>query len=416
MKQTLPLPLPLPLLLLATFTESLHIPLEFSLKSAANDVTHLFPSEIKECPIGLPFSCTNTTVIEDSCCFEYPGGILLQTQFWDYYPAVGPDDLFTLHGLWPDLCDGQYEQFCDKPMEITNVRSILKEHGEDKLLEKMINVWKDYNGNDESLWVHEFNKHGTCMSTIKNSCYSKDSKPQQNVVDFFKKNVDLFEQLPTFQWLADNGIIPSNEQTYTKKQIEDTLTARFGQPVFIKCNKYHAIQEVWYFHHLRGSIVRGEYQPIPALMDSQCPESGIKFIPKKGFAPPKPTNTHPGSPHPTGKPMTGHLKPENYPGCIISNGNWYASGTCAKFSIYKAEFGGYNIKSSKGYCKIGNEGYLLCGSSISPMQFEYDKEKQWIKFGGKTRWSADQIPTGFKQVSIRPGYDGPIEFHLKLVE
>lgn len=370
-------------------------------------------TELKKCPIDLPFSCTNHTVIEDTCCFEYPGGILLQTQFWDYYPPVGPNDMFTLHGLWPDNCDGQYEQFCDNSMNIRSAREILQEHNEIELLRKMEKVWKNFNGNDDSLWVHEFNKHATCLSTIKESCYL-NFKKDQNVIDFFKKTVELYEELPTYEWLAENGIVPSNDQLYSKKQIEDTLSARFGQPVFIKCNKYHALQEVWYFYHLRGSVINGDYVAIPSLLNSQCPEEGIRYIPKEGFQPPTPTNTHPGSPAPTGKYIKGILKPEGQPGCIISNGNWYSSGTCAKFILTKAEFGGYNLKSSKGYCKIGNEGYLVCGRYVTPMQFAYDKQKKWITFGGKTRWSAEKVPNRFKQVSIYPGYDGPVEFHLSL--
>ena len=45
-------------------------------------------------------SCHNTTVVQDLCCFNAPGGQLLQTQFWDTSPATGPDDSWTLHGLW----------------------------------------------------------------------------------------------------------------------------------------------------------------------------------------------------------------------------------------------------------------------------------------------------------------------------
>ena len=52
------------------------------------------------CPIDGPISCHNSTEAPDSCCFIYPGGQLLQTQFWDTSPAIGPDDSWTLHGLW----------------------------------------------------------------------------------------------------------------------------------------------------------------------------------------------------------------------------------------------------------------------------------------------------------------------------
>lgn len=34
-------------------------------------------------------SCQNTTAVADLCCFNYPGGQLLQTQFWDTSPSTG---------------------------------------------------------------------------------------------------------------------------------------------------------------------------------------------------------------------------------------------------------------------------------------------------------------------------------------
>lgn len=37
---------------------------------------------------------------QNTCCFNYPGGQMLQTQFWDADPAVGPVDSWTIHGLW----------------------------------------------------------------------------------------------------------------------------------------------------------------------------------------------------------------------------------------------------------------------------------------------------------------------------
>lgn len=34
-------------------------------------------------------SCQNTTVVSDLCCFNAPGGQMLQTQFWDTSPSTG---------------------------------------------------------------------------------------------------------------------------------------------------------------------------------------------------------------------------------------------------------------------------------------------------------------------------------------
>jgi ribonuclease T2 len=53
----------------------------------------------QSCPAP-QLSCHNTTVVENLCCFNAPGGQILQTQFWDTNPPTGPDESWTLHGLW----------------------------------------------------------------------------------------------------------------------------------------------------------------------------------------------------------------------------------------------------------------------------------------------------------------------------
>lgn len=52
------------------------------------------------CSSDTPLSCQNNTAVDDLCCFNYPGGQLLLTQFWDTDPVTGPSDSWTIHGLW----------------------------------------------------------------------------------------------------------------------------------------------------------------------------------------------------------------------------------------------------------------------------------------------------------------------------
>jgi ribonuclease T2 len=62
----------------------------------------------------------------------------------------------------------------------------------------MSTYWKDYKGDDEDFWEHEWNKHGTCISTLEPNCYTNYA-PQQDVVDYFQKTVDLFKELNSYQ-------------------------------------------------------------------------------------------------------------------------------------------------------------------------------------------------------------------------
>lgn len=59
-------------------------------------------SAAPSCPIDGPTSCHNGTgPVEDACCFVYPSGRLLLTQFWDdTVHAGGAEEDWTVHGLW----------------------------------------------------------------------------------------------------------------------------------------------------------------------------------------------------------------------------------------------------------------------------------------------------------------------------
>lgn len=61
----------------------------------------------------------------------------------------------------------------------------------------MNTYWKDYQGNDETFWEHEWGKHGTCISTLDTKCYSGHSG-QEEVVDYFEVAVELFKGLDSF--------------------------------------------------------------------------------------------------------------------------------------------------------------------------------------------------------------------------
>lgn len=200
-------------------------------------------------------SCSSSAPA-DTCCTDSPGGHLLLTQFWDTgATSTGPNNSWTLHGLWPDNCDGTYEQFCDASRELTNITQVLQAAGQNDLLSYMGVYWKDYQGNDESFWEHEYNKHGTCISSLEPQCFN-NYYPQEEAVIFFQRAVSTFQTLPSYDWLVQDGIVPSFTATYTLAQIQAALTKHHGYAVNVNCNG-NTFDEIWYHYRSQGGVASG---------------------------------------------------------------------------------------------------------------------------------------------------------------
>ncbi|KAI9726449.1 MAG: ribonuclease T2-like [Chrysothrix sp. TS-e1954] len=231
------------------------------------------------CPSDIPLSCHNKTAVSNTCCFNAPGGQLLQTQFWDSDPASGPADSWTVHGLWPDHCDGTYDQYCDNNRQYTNITQILESFGQNSLLSYMQKYWTDYHGNEESFWEHEWGKHGTCISTLEPSCYS-DYTPQEEVVDFFTRTVALFKTLDTYSFLSDAGIVPSSTKNYTLKAVQAALKKPRGVEATVECED-GAIDEVYYAFDIKGSVQTGQFEPAKPIGETTNCGEMVAYLPKK---------------------------------------------------------------------------------------------------------------------------------------
>lgn len=118
----------------------------------------------------------------------------------------------------------------------------------------MNKYWVSQGQPSPDFWGHEFSKHATCYSTFDVACYGPQYVQHQDVVDFFETAIAWYRTVPTYKWLADAGIVPSNCTTYSLSDIQATLTAAFGAVPYLACtgsksedgSGYTALSEVWY--------------------------------------------------------------------------------------------------------------------------------------------------------------------------
>ena len=74
------------------------------------------------------------------------------------------------------------------------------------------------------------------------------------LVQFLHEVVYLHKQLPTQDYLASCGIVPTSNSTYVLADIEACfIEATGGYLPHIGCTN-GSLSEVWYYHHLAGRV------------------------------------------------------------------------------------------------------------------------------------------------------------------
>lgn len=220
-------------------------------------------------------SCQNNTDESDSCCFEAPGGWISQVQFWDTDPSTGPSDSWTIHGLWPNNCDGSYSENCDKSRAYSDITTLLSDQGATSTLDYMQTYWISDDESNEDFWEHEWETHGTCYSTLNPSCLPADSPTGAEAVAFFETAVNLFQTLPTYTWLKQAGITPGSKE-YELSDIISALQSAFGATPSMECDDKSTIYQVSYYFNLQGSMIDGKFDPVDAPSSNSC-SSRVKY-------------------------------------------------------------------------------------------------------------------------------------------
>ncbi|KAK0466446.1 ribonuclease T2-like protein [Desarmillaria tabescens] len=202
---------------------------------------------ISSCVLQTPtYSCENTTAIANACCSPTPGGLVLKQG------QLLPKGSWTIHGLWPDNCDGTCDlsrQYDPHPSPATLPDGTLNAY------------WINQGAPNADLWAHEFSKHATCTSTFDVSCYGASYRHYEEVVNFFDAVIRAFHQYPTFDILASAGIVPSNKTAYTLDQIQTSHRDTDG------CD---SLLGVWYYSHVYGTEQYGTYKTLDSTLNSSC--------------------------------------------------------------------------------------------------------------------------------------------------
>lgn len=185
--------------------------------------TNLQPSE--DCPTPGLFSCTPQADDNSisACCVQKPGGVLLHVQLWD--EDEGVQDSWGIHGLWPDMCDGSFDESTTGDGRAYSASEIEAALPADYLSE-MEKVWVSNDESPSAFWAHEWKTHGVRISTLNPSCIS-NYQTGDEIPPFFGTVLALFHQFPTYQLLANENILPTaagDDTTYSLDQLQQAIS------------------------------------------------------------------------------------------------------------------------------------------------------------------------------------------------
>ncbi|RUS20551.1 base non specific RNase Rh [Endogone sp. FLAS-F59071] len=200
-------------------------------------------------------SCSQTTLscstrVSNNCCSPAYGLVVLVQQ---WVPGYGPSNAFTMHGLWPDTCSGGDgpSNGCDSKRQYSSIQSILKNYGDKQLYSEMQTYWPSDAGPDDTFWVHEWGKHGTCVTTLAPTCYGSSYKKYEDVHDYFKQALSLRSKYDLYKALSKAGINPGSNPDVS--EMHSAIRSAFGVDAEINCDNSGTLSEIWLYFKVKGT-------------------------------------------------------------------------------------------------------------------------------------------------------------------
>ena len=134
---------------------------------------------------------------------------------------------WSVHGLWPTRYGEINPNFCNNSwayshQEMEPIMTELKEFWPDVEMRKV----------KDSLWQHEWTKHGTCAVAS-----ARETK-MAGQTDYFSTGCRLARENPLTDWLAKAGVKPDDQTLYETRQVwEAVMAGTGGARPHIDCQK-----------------------------------------------------------------------------------------------------------------------------------------------------------------------------------
>lgn len=106
------------------------------------------------------------------------------------------------------------------------------------------------------------------LTIVQIPCYGPNYVQNEDVIDFFDTTIKYYQRFPTFAWLQQAGITPSNKTQVTLSDVQGALTKAATAVPYVGCSgpRYNetdagrgsndtgrtVISEAWYYMYVYG--------------------------------------------------------------------------------------------------------------------------------------------------------------------
>ncbi|WWC89319.1 uncharacterized protein L201_004240 [Kwoniella dendrophila CBS 6074] len=129
----------------------------------------------------------------------------------------------------------------------------------------------------EEVWERTWNTAGRFISTFDHKCYSK-APAGAGVAEFFVTLSKLHKTFTTAQLLSDADITPSDDTTYSLRELTEALSTGNYKPI-VECDNSTLSSILWPLN-VKGKFDSGSFGAASAFdRTSNCPSEGIIYPP-----------------------------------------------------------------------------------------------------------------------------------------
>jgi len=133
---------------------------------------------------------------------------------------------WSVHGLWPTRYGQIAPNFCNNSWHYNHEAML-------PIMDDLRTYWQDVElrGVNDSLWSHEWKKHGTCATLDTNNT------TMSSQTEYFRTGCKLAAENPVTEWLSTNNVSPDDTKKYTTDQVWKAVLSATGHRPHIDCIK-----------------------------------------------------------------------------------------------------------------------------------------------------------------------------------